>query len=70
MYTPWPRDRSTRSITFYQVRFGPHGGDFAVLFADGHAAADMFNNEEEAVLWTGPRWWITRYRQQPENQHE
>ncbi len=54
---PWARDSARPLQPFNRDRFGPHDDKYGVLFADAHARVDQFGTREEAVFWSGPRWW-------------
>lgn len=58
----WPRDTWWPVIPADFGPLGPHEkGFFGVLFADGHAAAGTFP-DQEALIWSGRRWWPDRPR--------
>lgn len=62
MYTPWPRDNGTSAIPVQLERLGPHQDGYGVVFGDGHVRVGTFSNRQNAVYWSGPRWWPAKYK--------
>lgn len=58
MYGHWPRNEAREYVSFRAYGRGPHrSGTTGALFADGHAVIGGFAAGNEAVFWSGPRWW-------------
>jgi prepilin-type processing-associated H-X9-DG protein len=64
----WPLSEPF-NVTLWMWQFGPHAGAYAALFADGHAVIDRWDQENKALLWSGPRWWPDYFRP-PEPGHD
>lgn len=57
-YSGWPRDVPDPVVPLrLDLPVGPHRGSYGVLFADGHTAVGRFDGPEQALWWSGPRWW-------------
>lgn len=60
----WPcASRPTKNFALDTL--GPHDHAYGALFGDGHARVARFQDNGEAVLWSGLRWWRWWYQWYP-----
>ena len=58
MHRHWPRHERAPTLPLRIAEpWGPHGGAYGVMFADGHTQVGNYSDAAKALLWSGLRWW-------------